>query len=68
MDYTQTVKEAIDNKHKSSNGSCGTTIPDLAISTGIQYDELYPVLRTLYDQKYFVMRNGINGKMIFKRK
>ncbi|TDD77116.1 hypothetical protein [Flavobacterium caseinilyticum] len=68
MDHTKTVKEAIDIKHKSSNGSCGTLIPDLAISTGIPYEELYPVLRVLYDQKYFVMKQGINGKMIFKRK
>jgi len=67
MDDTEKVKKAIDKKHADSNGSCGTSIPDMAFQTCLSHDELNPILKQLYADKYFVLRNGINGKMIFKK-
>lgn len=67
MDDTQKVKEAIDEKHKSSGGSCGIYIPDLALETQLPYAVLNPILKQLYDEKYFRLREGLNGKMIFKK-
>lgn len=66
MDDTQKVKEAIDGKHKSSGGSCGMYVPDLSKETELTYAVLRPILKQLYDEKYFILREGLNGKMIFK--
>lgn len=67
MDKTEIVKEIIDRKHALSNGSCGLNITDLAFKTQLPYTELNPILKQLYDDKYFVLREGINGRMIFKK-
>lgn len=66
MDNTGIVKQIIDKKHSSSNGSCGILIPDMAIESNLSYEVLNPILRILYDEKYFILKQGINGKMIFK--
>jgi hypothetical protein len=67
MDDVQKVKEVIDKKHALSNGSCGIRIPDIAFDTGFSYAVLNPILRKLYNEQYFVLKQGINGKMIFKK-
>jgi len=66
MDNTERIKEIIDKKHSNSNGSCGILIPDMAIESNLSYEFLNPILRILYEEKYFVLKQGINGKMIFK--
>lgn len=66
MDNTEKVKSIIDKKHKESKGSCGIPIPNMAFEAGLLHEELNPILKKLYDDKYFILRNGINGKMIFK--
>lgn len=66
MDDTERVKELIDKKHSNSNGSCGILIPDIAIDSNLSYEKLNPILRKLFNEKYFVLKQGINGKMIFK--
>jgi hypothetical protein len=68
MADTEKVKAIIDKKHKDSNGSCGTYIPDMAFKTELTNGKLYPILRSLYDDKYITVKDGINGKMIFKNK
>ena len=67
MDHTQKVKQLIDQKHQSSNGSCGILIPELAISIGVDHQTLNLILRELYAEKYFILKKGINGRMIFKK-
>ena len=67
MDNTQKVKQTIDEKHRISNGSCGILIPDMAFITGLDYETLNIILRKLYSEKYFCLKEGINGKMIFKK-
>lgn len=50
----------------TSGGTCGLSIPDLQIQSEIPHDELKLILRELYDGKYFKVREGINGKLVFK--
>jgi len=67
MDNTEKVKAFIDKKHKESGGSCGTYIPDISIETELEYDVLKPILKQLHNDKYFFLREGLNGKLIFKK-
>lgn len=67
MDQADTVKEIIDKTHKDSNGSCGIYIAFIQRQIQITMDELNPILRKLYNEKYFVLREGLNGKLIFKK-
>jgi len=66
MENIEIVKKIIDQKHSKSNGSCGSYIPDIAAETKLPYDVLNPIFRKLYSDKYIVVREGINGKLIFK--
>lgn len=67
MDHTEKVKSIIDKKNKDSNGSCGIAIPDMALQSQLSKEELNPILKQLYSEKYFILREGINGKLIFKK-
>lgn len=67
MDNVDNVKNIIDKKHAASEGSCGTPIPDLQQESEIEHEDLKVILRQLYDQKYIKVREGLNGKLIFKR-
>lgn len=67
MDNEQLVRNFITENIKVSGGSCGITIPRISIETGIKYENLRPILKILYDEKLFSLREGINGKMIFKK-
>lgn len=67
MDNTGIVKQIIDKKHLNSNGSCGVLMPEMAIESNLSYEVLNPILRILYDENYFILKQGINGKMIFKK-
>lgn len=67
MDSTEKVKGIIDKKHKDSNGSCGISIPDMALQSRLSNKELNPILKQLYAEKYFILREGVNGKLIFKK-
>ncbi|MBC7845571.1 MAG: hypothetical protein H7Y10_03665 [Flavobacterium sp.] len=66
MDNTEKVKQIIDQKHEKSNGSCGIYIPELSNETQLEYEALKPILKQLYEEKFFILREGLNGKMIFK--
>jgi hypothetical protein len=67
MDNKQIVKEYIDKKHLQSNGSCGVLITSLSFDLGIDYKEILPILKELYEEKAIITRQGINGKLIFKK-
>ena len=67
MDNKQLVQDYIDKKHVQSNGSCGTLVVSLLCDLGLEHKELLPVLKELYAEKKIITREGINGKMIFKK-
>lgn len=67
MGDVEKVKAIIDKNHTKSNGSCGLPIPELQIESDMDSQTLNGILRQLYNEKYFILRKGLNGKLIFKR-
>jgi hypothetical protein len=67
MDNETIIKEFIIENLKLSNGSCGIPMPKISNETAIPYKEVLLILRDLYKQKLFSIREGLNGKMIFKK-
>lgn len=67
MDDVEKVKAIIDKKHTKSNGSCGLPIPELQRESDMDSQTLNGILRQLYSDKYFILRKGLNGKLIFKK-
>jgi transcription initiation factor IIE alpha subunit len=57
----------IDINHETTEGMCGLTIPDLQEKSGIKMEKLKIILRQLYEEKYIKVREGLNGKLIFKK-
>ena len=62
------VKKIILKNHKETNGRCGIYIAAIQQQSKIPMNKLNPILRKLYEEKYFNLREGLNGKLIFKRK
>ncbi|MFH6944632.1 hypothetical protein [Flavobacterium sp. FlaQc-50] len=67
VDNVEKVRSIVDKKHISSEGRCGLPIPDLQIESNISNEDLKVILRKLYDDKYIKVREGLNGKLIFKK-
>ncbi len=67
MDNLQNVKKIVDEYHTSTEGKCGLSIPDIQNKSGLNIDDLKSILRQLYDEKHIKVREGLNGKLIFKR-
>lgn len=65
--HIEIVKEIISKNHKETNGSCGIYIATIQQQYKIPMNKLNPILRKLYEEKYFNLREGLNGKLIFKR-
>lgn len=58
--------EAIKDHHSKTNVMCGLLIATLRYNLNVPYQELKPILTELYKEKFFHIRPGINGQMIFK--
>lgn len=67
MDNLEKVKEIIDQYHIQTEGMCGMPMPDIQKESELTLDELKSVLRQLYDKKLIKVREGVNGKLIFKK-
>ena len=68
MTQTDKIKELITQKHTTSSGRCGLYIVDLQNELKLTDEELNPLLRELYDEKFFVIREGLNGKLLCIKK
>ena len=68
MTQTDKIKELITQKHTTSSGRCGLYIVDLQNELKLTIEELRPLLRKLYEQKFFIVREGLNGKLLCKKK
>ncbi|RDY57569.1 hypothetical protein [Flagellimonas nanhaiensis] len=64
----QKILEIIDKKHKSSNGHCG--VSPVALKFGIEagYKSIAEQLNYLHENNMILVRNGINGYLLFKKK
>lgn len=68
MTQTDKIKELITQKHQSSSGRCGLYIVDLQNELKLTDEELKPLLRQLYYEKFFIVREGLNGNLLCKNK
>ena len=60
------VLQQIEEAHNKSKGKCGITIPSIQNNLDLSYKTLRPILEKLYREKKIIIRDGINGKLIFK--
>ena len=67
MDGIDKVKSILDEHHTKSGGSCGITIPNVHLLSKIPYPKINQILKQLYEEKYFKLRKGINGHLLFKK-
>lgn len=67
MDLKEKVKHIVDENHTITDGMCGITIPYIQKKAESTHEELKLILRQLYDEKYIRVREGLNGKLIFKK-
>jgi hypothetical protein len=67
MDNVEKIKAIIDKQHAISEGKCGIPIPVIQNESEMDIEPLNVILRQLYNEKYFILRNGLNGKLIFKK-
>lgn len=68
VDDVEVVKKIIEKNNKDTNGSCGVYIAAIQQQTNFPMEKLNKILRELYNQKFFKLREGLNGKLIFKNK
>lgn len=61
MNILQTIKEY----HDSSGGSCGITVVQLCVKTGVSITSVKPLLKELRDQGKIKVRPGINLNLIY---
>lgn len=67
MSIIDQIKNEIEHKHKSSNGKCGLYIVELCDKIELDYNTIRPHLESLYKEKFFTVKEGINGKLLFKK-
>lgn len=61
------LKELIIARQIASQNKCGTTIIFLMLELNINHIQIIELLNELYTQELIIIRQGINGKLIFLR-
>ena len=64
LNYSKLL-EIVEEKHKKSNGSCGTYLKYFLTTFLLSEVELNKIITILVQEKKVVIREGIHGKMIF---
>jgi len=59
------VKQEILTNQKLSENKCGTSIVYLMIKFSLNSEEIKKILKKIYDEKFIIVRQGINEKLIF---
>jgi len=65
MELIETIKLAIIGHRRQRGPCCGLSIIALQQELGVTMAKLRPALRTLYDDGFFTVREGLNDKLIF---
>lgn len=68
MDLRDKVIEFIETKSKASGNHSGLLLPVICSTLEVGSSELKPILNALYKEGFIQVRDGINGKLIFKTK
>ena len=62
------VLEYLKSKYLESDGTNGTYIPKLQLPFELEYWILKPILIDLHKEKLIIIKQGINGKMVYYNK
>ena len=62
------VLEYLKSKYLESDGTNGTYIPTLQLHFELEYWILKPILIDLHKEKLIIVKQGINGKMVYYNK
>ena len=65
MELIENIKLAIIGHRRQRGPSCGMSIIALQQELGVSMAELRPALRSIYDEEFFTVREGLNDKLIF---
>lgn len=65
LQLIEDLKNEILKNQKLSNNKCGTTIVYLMRKFNLNTEEINKILNKLYVQKFIIVRQGINHKLIF---
>lgn len=61
------LKQAIINRQNLSENKCGTTVMSLMDELNLNSMEIKVLLNQLHVEKFVIIRQGINHKLIFLR-
>lgn len=59
--------QAIQDYNDRTGGSCGISVVELCVKTGISITGVKPLLRELHQAGKIQVREGINSKLIFPK-
>jgi hypothetical protein len=62
------ILELVNQKHKSSNGSCGTYFAEFSRKLDVSLIEFEELISEMYNNEEIQIREGINGFMVMKKK
>lgn len=65
LELIEALKTEILKNQKLSDNKCGTSIIYLMIKFNLNQEEIRKNLKKLYDEKFIIVRQGINQKLIF---
>lgn len=65
MDLHDAIKLAIIGHRHQRGPDCGLSIIALQQELDVPFASMKPVLRELYDDGFFTVREGLNDKLIF---
>jgi hypothetical protein len=61
------VLNLLEEYHRKTGGKCGLSFVNICIELSVSNEIIKPILNYLYKQKVILIREGINGKLIFKK-
>ena len=67
FELTESLKAEIVKRQKLSENKCGTSIVYLMRKFNLNLEEINKILKKIYDEKFIIVRQGINEKLIFLR-
>jgi len=59
------LKSLITAKQTSNDNKSGTSITQLMTELNLTTEEINPLLKQLYDEKFIRVRQGVNSKLLF---
>jgi len=67
FELIETIKQEILERQKLSENKCGTSIIYLMQKFNLNSNEINKILKKIHDEKFIIVRQGINHKLIFLR-